>query len=324
MMRRRVASACLAAVFSCGLPTIQTARAQGTPSPPAFPAVRSGMPLFRPAAGLTTDVTHCAEVLLLGRQDVRKELMMTGRQQAQTDDLIEKQRQDLIMKQATLYQQMREKMREGGQSFRDVGPDQRRAILEETRGQVQKQLEPFAAAQMRDLEALLTPGQVTRLHQLDLQWRGGLALADLKLASRLNLTPEQNEKTAEFLQAYRGDEAAATQAIWNPRSNPATSAGVAPPQGDVSSDLVQGDGTGSGSLQGRRAGTNVIVRQRMAPDFLLARRRAALAEVERLRKAAGARVVAIMTSAQRRQWATLLGRPFAFDAGESAPPNADN
>src|SRR5579862_93142 len=91
------------AMLGYGLIAPSIAVAQG---PPVRGNLGVGMGMIPPSAGRMTDVTHSVEQMLLGRQDVRKELMLSGRQQAQVDDLIQKQQEDLFLKQAQAMQQL--------------------------------------------------------------------------------------------------------------------------------------------------------------------------------------------------------------------------
>src|SRR5438067_2048859 len=106
MKRPTLVCALVAAI--CGLVAVVPPAAHAQTS-----LIRSSSRMWRPTTGILADVTRSCEPLLVGRIDVRKELMMPGRQQAQADDLIEKQQQALITRRAEAFQQMRQTLRPG-------------------------------------------------------------------------------------------------------------------------------------------------------------------------------------------------------------------
>ncbi|GEM_PF-6987919 len=64
--------------------------------------------------------------------------------------------------------------------------------------QAAEQVRKFMEEEKREIESVLRPEQKKRLHELDLQWRGVLALADSRVADEINLSAENRKKIADI------------------------------------------------------------------------------------------------------------------------------
>lgn len=107
-------------------------------------------------------------MMLLGREDVQKELNLSQTQKAKLE-------------------QMRQEMRQAMQELRDLPPEQRRERVQELR-------------QKYDPESVLTDAQRKRLRELELQWQGPIALTDPEVAKQVGLTEEQQAKIRGIVQ----------------------------------------------------------------------------------------------------------------------------
>jgi hypothetical protein len=185
-------------------------------------------------------VTHVFE--LINRPDVQNEIGMDLRQK---NALAQYQTQ----MQANIRQQMQEMFRNlrgqdgagGRQRQRDPGnagggaeqpgqggqtgqqdPGQQR---DQFRQQIEQQRNQIQGGMEKGLKDLLRPEQVARLYQLDLQWRGVLSIADVKVAEEIEasqqtraaitglVTEYQNrvrESRQQMMQAFREQRQAAT------------------------------------------------------------------------------------------------------------------
>ncbi|MGI8640480.1 MAG: hypothetical protein ACR2MG_11125 [Pyrinomonadaceae bacterium] len=61
------------------------------------------------------------------------------------------------------------------------------------------QTKKFMEDERREVESVLRPEQKKRLHELDLQWRGILALSDSRVADEIDLSTENRKKTADIV-----------------------------------------------------------------------------------------------------------------------------
>lgn len=114
--------------------------------------------------------------MILMRSDVQRELNLTEQQKAKINE-------------------MQQAMRMAREELRNLPPDQRRQRMQELR-------------QKNDPKQVLTDAQKKRLHELELQWQGPIALMNPEIAREVGLTEEQRSKIqgilTEQFQAMRG------------------------------------------------------------------------------------------------------------------------
>ena len=117
-----------------------------------------------------------SNLFLLRRSDVQTDLRLTSDQKTKLDDLMTSMRGNRGDRQRG----------EGGQPGTpptDAERQARRAQMESRRAEMEK-----------NVNAILTPAQVTRLKEISLQIRGNMALMDTQVQSDLGLTAEQKNK----------------------------------------------------------------------------------------------------------------------------------
>lgn len=141
------------------------------------------------------------------------------------------------------------------------------------------------------LTAVLSHEQRVRLGELDLQYRGAGALADKDVAVDFGLSPDQFRQIANALTEYRNADGAIARRIW---------------EGVPIARPVRGTITDS-------AGHHLFVAPEPQPDPRDAERdRQYSRELARQRVILSAKVLAILTPAQRATWERLVGKPFQF------------
>lgn len=68
----------------------------------------------------------------------------------------------------------------------------------------------------RQLEEILRPGQRERLTELDLQWRGILALGDKNLSDKLGISPAHHQRISEIVDEFEGSRVS----LYSKRNDP--------------------------------------------------------------------------------------------------------
>jgi len=282
----------LAALLMAGsLP--RTALAQGGGQPPAArqgggarpynapPRAGGGIAFFGSAntSQAMNDPTRSAAMALLQRSDVQRSLELTIRQKQQLADIQNGARDDL-----------RNRVSQSVQDLRNMTPEQRQAQRQQITEKMRTTFTGFTGELDQRTEAVLTPAQDKRLHELDLQWRGPLALLDPKVSESMGLTPEQNSKLNALLQNLREAQGQARQAAFQ---------GFRPPNNGAAQGNARPQPPTPAEMQAR---------MREAQERL----RLAEADVAKTRKTLDAKALAVLTPDQQARWQALQGRPFVF------------
>ncbi|MCS6775993.1 MAG: Spy/CpxP family protein refolding chaperone [Chloroherpetonaceae bacterium] len=218
------------------------------------------------------DPTQSSKIMLLQRDDVRTELGISARQREQMDQERQKAMEEMRNNRPPF----------DFQSLQGLSPEERRAKMQELREQMMPQMRAMGEQMAARMEAVLTPAQQKRLAELDLQWRGPLALGDEKVASKVGLTPDQQRQIANILNEFRTGQ---MEVMRN----------------------AMGDFRPGGRGQGEPGGP-----PQFNPEEMRARFEATQREVQRIRKASEDKVVALLTAQQRQTWKTLQGKAFTF------------
>jgi len=145
----------------------------------------------------------------------------------------------------------------------------------------------LGSADERDkkLAAILTPKQIKRRKELDLQYRGPLAMGVKPVADKAQLTDKQAPAVADLLKEYRDS---VRKALGVEHKETRTTG----PDGSTS---VNVNSSFSGS-----------------PDEVKARLEKAHDEIERSRRNLGDKALKTITGAQRAEWQNLTGARFQF------------
>lgn len=267
-------------------------------------------------AVMTLDPTHSQESQLLKRDDVRHELMLSGDQQVKLNGLLQQSDQSVAQATGAAWRQQMQQMRQNG-GFRGLSPQERRQVFQENMQAVQTSVGKAVDQQNQTLEAVLTPGQVQRLHELDLQWRTPMALADPKTGDAFAVTPDQHTKLLGVAQAFQTTQRGVyTKAIQTARQQQQDQAAQNPGQAQPPAAPGQ---------QGRRSFFRANPAQMQAmfgevQDLVLQQ----VPTIEKARTDDGAKAMALLTPEQQQKWSAMTGRPFYFVPGEKEDPNLAN
>lgn len=304
MKRRAILSTvAVAAALILGLALTPSANAQVNPGAQGNFGGRGqgrfgGAGMFRQRGQMFFDPAVSHESELLRRTDVRRELMLSGRQQEQLNDVLQKSQADMAQQRREAFQQMRQQRQQSGPN---LDPQDRQAYRQQMQEQMQAQMATIQASQDKQLEAVLTSGQVARLHQLDLQWRGAMALSDPKLADKVGLEPDQRTQITQILQSFRTAQGQAMRSVFQGAFGRRT----LPPNN------VQGGANATPNTpnaQGNPGGPPAF-----DPAAVQERIQEAQKQVDKTRKEDDGKVQALLTPAQKQQWLTMQGKPFYFD-----------
>jgi hypothetical protein len=163
-------------------------------------------------------------------------------------------------------------------------PQAQREQMQQQFQQMQSELQTKIG---QGLTEILKPEQITRLHQLDLQWRGVLSISDSTVAQEVQATPEQRTAIGGFLQEYQGrTQEARRQLMETMRAErQAAAAGNNQPSGGIRQDPM---------VQLERAET------------------AARKEIEE-------KALKTLTGETRERWTRAQGRVFTFRSDIKTP-----
>ncbi len=139
---------------------------------------------------------------LLKRNDVKTEIAISQRQTEQIKEI-----EDKAVTEGR--EQMRANLPDASAiaGMKDLSDEERNAKMAEMAQKMRDARSSndaeISANVDKKAETILRKEQINRLHELDLQWRGPLALSDKKVADRFALTPEQRTKITAILAEYR-------------------------------------------------------------------------------------------------------------------------
>ena len=233
--------------------------------------------------GRMLDPSASSTRALLKRNDVHTELALSQRQNEQIKEI-----------ESKAQNSAREKMQNNLPNATDIGSlkdlsdEDRNAKMMEM-AQKAREARTANEASVTDevdkkVETILRKEQLTRLRQLDLQWRGAMAFSDKKVADRFNLTPDQRTKVAAILSEYRksqNDMFTSTFAALKPASSDPNT----PPQ-------------------------------RPDPTVLEAKMTEMQEKLDKIRSAQADKVVELLTEEQKAAWTAAQGPKFAFRKNE--------
>ena len=204
--------------------------------------------------------------------------------------------------------QMRQRFREMGEKMRDLPEEERRQKMREMGEQVRGEFEAARTARDEKIKEVLTPEQYQRLLALDLQFRGPLALGDAKVAEQIKIAPERRAPIS----------AAANEAQTQIRQAIFESMGFTPggPQQGADPGTVPGAGAGrrqqrsqraQGGQRGRGGAGFGQLQQDMKNRLSPVRQK-----VDKTRKAAEEKILALLSAEESARWTAALGEPFSF------------
>lgn len=297
----------------------------------------------------TNDPSHSAVNYLLTRTDVRSELVITTKQREALEELNKKAPQEMMEKfrNSEAIQQIQEKMREMRnlpESERQVQREKMRQEMRQRGEQLMTEFQTYQSELDKRAEAILTPAQIKRLYELDLQYRGGLALSEPKLGQEMELNPDQSQQVNKLIEEFRlkqreivteamgfgnrnsengKDSGAASDAQGNKTekgNDPVTSGSTVNQQQTGGGKSTQGqprNRQNNAQSNAQDGGFNPSDGQKLQslmqnPQQMQARLDLAQGEIDKLRKAMGAKTLALLDQPQNDYWKKMLGKPFTF------------
>ncbi|MGC8669245.1 MAG: hypothetical protein ACP5VE_14135 [Chthonomonadales bacterium] len=213
-------------------------------------------------------VSHVME--LLARPDVQVGIHLDMKQRAALDEFQGQAQQAVAQQMAQFFQEMRQNRSQG------IPPD-RNTFFQ----QIQEQRTAAQAKAAGNLPQILHPEQMARLHELDLQWRGVLALGDAKVAEEAHIGAEHRSAIQKLAEEYRAKSRELRMQFFQNMRNAWRNGANQPP-----SQVVNG------------------------PTTLAALDRADLAA----RKEYEAKALAILSAEEKARWMKIQGEPFTFRA----------
>lgn len=220
---------------------------------------------------------------LVDRADVYAELKLDQQEKQAIDNVPAQEQADF-----------QGKIRAALQGMRSMPPADRRDQMVNLRTQQQQFLAQGQVDIDKKVAAILSPSRYRRLKELDLQWRGPLALADPTVAAPFSLTVEQTSAITNLYQDYQTQ---LRQSLQNLFASMRGNRRAFPPAG------APGAQTPEPSAQQESPPTPQQMQDRLAQV-----RQAA----EKLRKEDGAKVLALLMPEQAAAWNAALGRRFDF------------
>jgi hypothetical protein len=230
--------------------------------------------------------THVME--LLQRAEVRSDLHLDIKQKAALDNLD-------ANAPVEIQNRLREQFRNTDvQSIRSLPQEEQRAKLQElaqaNRAQVMAEMQAWQGELTEKVKAILRPGQVKRLNEIDLQYRGVLSLTDSKVAELLKVS---NEHRTEIGKIY-GDFQSAQQQLMQDFVQKMRDSGA-----------FGGPGGAQGARQGgRQSGFN--------PQEFQARMQPVQQKIEAQKKEAEEKVNALLSAEEKQAWAAAQGEKITF------------
>lgn len=149
---------------------------------------------------------------LVNRPDVQNNIRLDLNQKNALAQY-QQQAQDSIRQQMQqMFQNMRAQRGQRGQRGQGAqrDPNQRQQMRE----QMQSQRAEIQNKITTGLNDVLKPDQVKRLHELDLQWRGVLSLADPKVADEVQVSSEHRAAISTLLNDYQAKQREARQQMF--------------------------------------------------------------------------------------------------------------
>lgn len=271
-----------------------------------------------------SDPSRSAVNYLLTRNDVRSELGISTRQREALDAANQKAPQEMVerLRNNPALQEMAERtrrMRELPQGERQAQRERLRQEMRQSTEQLMTELNAHQSELDKRAEEILTPAQIKRLYELDLQFRGGLALAEAKIGQELDLTAEQHQKVQEYIEEFRtkqrelmseamgmGERTIRPNGPVNQTN--ANGGNTAPNRNGVGRNRQTQSG---GASQNNPAQASRTV-QMPNPQEMQTRLDNAQAELDKLRKTLGAKALALFNSEQTAYWKEKCGRTFTF------------
>jgi hypothetical protein len=239
---------------------------------------------------------------LINRPDVQSNIKLDLRQKNALAQYQQQSRASVQQQMQQMFQNMRGQRGQRGQLGAGGQPGQPGdqgqqaqpgrqdpAQRQQLREQIQAQRAEIQTKITAGLNDILKPEQVQRLHELDLQWRGALSMADSKVADEVQLTPEHRTAISGVVSDYQAKIRESRQQMMQQfRGNR--------------------NGFGAGQQPGAQGQQPAQAnRANMANSITEMRRQEAAARKEAEDKALG-----LLSAEEKSRWTKAQGQPFTF------------
>ena len=269
---------------------------------------------FGAMRGAQHDPTRSTLPILIKRDDVITEIMLS-----------QKQGEDFAAEEKTAQDATMQKMQDARKAMpsrtdlQALSQEEQQAKRTEAR---QKMTEVMTAARTeqddaveKKAETVLRTDQLTRIHQLDLQWRGPLALTDKKIGDKYSLTAEQKTQLADLLKQSQTEQQAVLRAAMTAlrpprqrRNNNAATPGAAPaapadpnaPAAPAAPPAVDPSAPAAPAPAP------------LTQEEIQAKITEATGKADKIRLDYDAKALALLTDAQKAQWKAATGAKFTF------------
>lgn len=231
---------------------------------------------------------------LIQRPDVQTEIRLDLKQKAALMQVQTQAQQQYQQQMQQMFQTMRQNR---GQAAQGTQQD-RAAQRQQMRDQMQQQRATFQTQLNEKLNDVLRPDQQARLHQLDLQWRGPLSIADQKVAEEAQVTNEHRAAITTLLNDYQQKQREARQQLFQ---------GMRGGRRGFGANGQPGANNQPNQPQGQQVQPQQRTPQQMQQDFLALQR-----QDEAARKEAEDKALALLTPDERAHWDAAIGPKFAF------------
>ena len=253
-------------------------RGQGG-APGGFPGFGGGMPnmsgmMKMAARSGMIEPTMSNTMVLLNRNDVRAELGLSAKQKEDLEGQQEQAMQTMFSTVMTKVMARRDDL----QSLRDLPEADRNEKIQSFGSEMRGTVETAAKGANKDIEKVLTKKQITRLKQLDLQWRGTLAVADPTLSETLKVTPEQKPEIEKIVAEFREKQQKQTMGMFG--------------------------GFGGQRGGGQGAPTDPSARQEQMAEMKK--------NNDKLREEQGKKILVLLSDEQKAAWQKMQGVKFRF------------
>jgi hypothetical protein len=150
------------------------------------------------------------------------------------------------------------------------------------RQQIQDQIAARQGEQEKQIAEILKPEQMTRLHELDMQWQGPVALGDSKVAGEVKLSADHQKEIAGIVQDYQIKRQQALMELAQEQTESAPN--------------------------GRRAMRRIMLNTNVLDNPLHPTRK----KLDALRKEAEGKIIGLLSAEEKERWTKAQGEPFTF------------
>lgn len=169
--------------------------------------------------------------------------------------------------------------------------EEQRSYFMENSAKMGEEIVTLTNDRYKKMAAILTPAQWARLRELDLQWRGPLAMGVKDVAEQAKLTTEQRPVVADFLKQYHQE--------------------VSKRLG-MNFKIASPEHLTKAGTPATRSQTPTPPPAPTTPAEMQAHLERTAKELEKTRKSLGDKALTSLSSDQRTQWSALTGKPFVF------------